>query len=136
MTKNVVQMNKRQSYTDEKLAGMLASALHDLPDNYLMCRDMRHAWELQHDFFAEGNRAGVKGEIKRILVCLRCGMERVERYSQTRWGLDKVGQTYHYPEAYQIHGLPRGVKPSSIVQGEQYRRAMEKVAKASRRKKA
>lgn len=117
-----------KKYTeDEQLAQHLADALQELPDNWIMCRDMRHAWEVDQDFHVTKAKGGKATEIKRTLACLRCGTGRVETYHSTKWGLEKVAQHYTYPDNYQIKGVPRGVKPSFIVQGEQYRRAMEKI---------
>lgn len=123
---------KRYS-TDQAAARDLAKGLTKLPDNWVMCRDMRHAWSIEHDFFVEPSQVvGRKIEsIRRELVCMRCGTMRIERYTKGKYGLDKVGQHYQYPDHYQIPGVPRGVKPQSIIQQEQYRRAMEKAANAT-----
>lgn len=139
MAAKVVKMEKKpKKYSDDQLAGLLTEALEVLPDNYLMCRDMRHAWDLEEDFYVDPNAKVKHGSIRRRLRCLRCGMARVERFIQTKWGLEKIGQNYIDPEGtpYRIHGVPRGVKPSIIVQGVQYRRSMEKVASAKKASKA
>lgn len=128
-------MAKKKTYTDEQLAGALADALEGLPDNFLTCRDMRHAWDLEQDFYVEAKATVKTGNIRRRLRCLRCDMKRVERYVQMKWGLEKVGQSYVDPEGYRIHGVPRGVKPSVIIQGEQFRRSMEKVAATTKKSK-
>lgn len=113
---------------DQKAANALADALHELPENWLMCRDMRHAWEVQQDYHVTKAAGSKIKEIRRFLVCLRCKTRRRETYHIVGWGLEKVSQSYEYPENYQIHGVPRGIKPSFIVQGEMYRRTMERVA--------
>jgi hypothetical protein len=118
--------------TDKKAAADLANALMELPDNWIMCRDMRHAWGIQEDFHVYTRQGKQIQELRRILSCLRCETLRHEIYHVGRYGLDKVRQGYSYPEHYQIKGVPRGNKPQSIVQQEQYRRAMEKVAKSKR----
>jgi hypothetical protein len=121
---------KQKYATDAELAENLAHKVQNLPDNWLMCRDVRHAWDVTEDFHVTKHKASKVQEIRRVLVCLRCKCERHERYAVTKWGLDKVGQTYKHPDGYVIHGVPRGVKPSFIIQGEQYRRVMEKLAEA------
>lgn len=117
---------------DAKAAKTLATGLTKLPDNWMACRDMRHAWSVEEEFHVEPSQViGRKIQsIRRILVCMRCETRRIENYVAGRYGLDKVGQHYVYPNDYQIPGVPRGVKPQSIIQQEQYRRAMAKVAKA------
>lgn len=110
-------------------ANTFSARLRDLPEKWVSCRDMRHAWATLNDFHVTG-----KGhvQIQRQLVCMRCETVRFEVYERTATGLDKVGQSYGYPDGYQIPGVPRGVKPQAIIQQEQYRRAMERVAGAAR----
>lgn len=125
-------MAKNKTYTKNAPAALLlAESLKALPSNWVMCRDVRHAWSVLNDFHVTGKQGGFP-VIQRELVCMRCETVRYEWYEQTKVGLDKVGQSYGYPEGYQIPGVPRGVKPQSIVQQEQYRRAMEAVAGAKR----
>lgn len=132
---------KESSYSEDRVAGRkaakrLAEALTELPDTWVMCRDMLHAWAVENDFHVTplvtvGRKSII--HISRELVCMRCNTIRKERYHlSARGGLEKVGQSYDYPEHYQIPGVPRGVKPSHIVRQETYRRAMEKVANAER----
>jgi len=133
MTEGTLSMPKKKLTPEQLAVRDLANGLARLPDNWVMCRDMRHAWSVEHDFWVEPSQSvGRRTEsIRRELVCMRCGTFRVEHYLSGRYGLDKVSQSYVYPTDYQIPGVPRGVKPSSVVQQEQFRRAMEKVAKAA-----
>ena len=112
-------------------AATFASHLRDLPTEWVTCRDMRHAWATLNDFHVTGKEGGFV-RVQRELICMRCETVRYEVYDQTRTGLDKVSQSYGYPDGYQLAGVPRGVKPQAIIQQEQYRRAMEKVAGAAR----
>ena len=121
-------MTKRRYATDDQAAANLASALTELPDEWVICRDMRHAWEVLVDFHVTESKGRSWSELRRVLTCGRCMTHRIEVYHHGRYGLDKVGQHYKYPEHYQIKGVPRGVKPQSIVQEEQFRRAMERLA--------
>jgi len=121
-------MSKRKYQTDEKAATDLAHALMELPEEWVICRDMRHAWNVLNDFHVTKSDKRYSQEIRRELVCMRCATVRNETYHHGRFGLEKVSQNYGYPEHYQIKGVPRGVKPQSIVQEEQYRRAMERIA--------
>lgn len=125
---------KRRKYSeDEQLAQDLANALTELPDNWIMCRDMRHAWKTHEDFHVAQVSGSKVGEVRRILICMRCETLRIEKYHLATWGLEKYSQHYAYPDNYQIHGVPRGVKPSNIIQGEQYRRTMVRLTEAKRR---
>ena len=126
MTKNV--------YQNTAAAKDLASALTLLPDRWVVCRDVRHAWSVMNDFYITPMATSRGSKITRIdrdLVCMRCETVRHEIYHHSRSGMEKVSQGYEYPEGYQIPGVPRGMKPSAIVQQEQYRRAMERVANAA-----
>jgi len=120
----------RRYQRDAKAAAKLASAIVGISDAWLDCRDMRHAWKVHTDFHV----AAFKGiqQITRVLVCIRCETRRKELYSHSGFGLDKTRQVYEYPQGYQIKGVPRGVKPKNIVQEEQYRRALEKLAGSAR----
>ena len=125
----------RKYAADAKAAKALAQALTTLPENWVMCRDMRHAWSVEVDFHVVPQTTEGKAthRVQRDLICMRCETIRHEYYIKGRYGLDKDGQSYSYPHGYQFSamGIPRGVKPSSIIQQEQYRRAMEKVANAA-----
>lgn len=132
-------MADRTYKSNSAAARALAKGLTILPDTWVMCRDMRHAWSVDEDFHVEpGQVEGRKIQrLRRMLVCMRCETRRIETYAKGRYGLDKIGQYYVYPVgdgglSYQIQGVPRGVKPQSIVQQEQYRRAMEKIAGAEK----
>jgi hypothetical protein len=115
---------------DSKALAILQNRLQNLPDNWVQCRDMKHAWTVDDNFHV--TRFGLRNkiaEIKRILVCLRCGTKRHETYVPTGWGgLEKVRSYYQYPEEYQIRGVPRGVKPQQIIQQEQWRRVQTALA--------
>lgn len=59
-------------------------------------------------------------------VCARCETRKTERFIVGRHGIEKVGQHYDYPDGYLMgdSGVPRGVKRSSIVWAENYRRSI------------
>lgn len=123
---------KPKRYTvDRKAVTDLRAGIKGLNDTQLECRDMRHAWKVEEPYHVEPSQhAGRRIEaVRRVLVCMRgCEVRRVEHYASTRGGLDKISQHYVYPEGYEIPGVPRGVKPSIIIQQESYRRFMEAVA--------
>lgn len=128
-------MKAKRYETDQDAVSALKKGLKALPEKWVMCRDMRHAWAVLNDFHVPASSGVAKGllQIQRELVCMRCETVRYESYERTRDGrLDKVSQGYTYPDGYQIPGVPRGVKPQQIIQAEQYRRSMERVAGAAR----
>lgn len=123
---------KKKYVSDKQAAADLANALMDLPDEWVFCRDMRHAWEIMEDFHIMANKGSRIQMLGRTLKCLRCQTHRRETYGKTTYGLEKLSQSYGYPDGYQIKGVPRGVKPQSIIQAEQYRRMLDRIAEAER----
>ena len=67
--------------------------LDDYDETFLDCRDIRHAWER----FGAPWRDGA--EVKRRLVCRRCGTQRVDA-----WRPDggRVDNRYAYAEGYLV----------------------------------
>lgn len=133
MTKRI---GKRIDSRDDARA-VLAAALRDKSDAQLLCRDpgVRHPWEVVVDFHViemQQERGRTVTAIGRDLICGRCDTVKREHFIVGRYGLEKIGTWYDYPESYRIPGVPRGVKPSEIVHQENYRRAMERVAAESR----
>lgn len=118
----------------EHLRGEIA----DLPENYLQCRDLKHAWNVERDYYVLDEYAEpgyiTDGEIARDLKCLRCESGRQEVYQVRTWGIEKIKNSYHYAEGYQVHGVPRGLTPKNLVQSVQYEKAMAKIKKAKARK--
>jgi len=107
----------------------VAEALEALPDTWVMCRDLRHAWSVDEDFHVLQRKGSQIQEVGRVLVCLRCSTKRYETYVPTRrWGLERVRSRYDYPENYLIRNVPDGVKPQSIIQAENYRRSLAKIS--------
>lgn len=116
-------------------ADPFAKALAALPDKWVACRDMRHAWDVLNNFHLVPDFQVPGGKkinvFHRDLLCSRCGTVRREDYQALSTGaLDKVNQDYVYPEGYQMRGVPRGANASAVIQFEQYRRAMAQVANA------
>lgn len=65
----------------------------DYDERYLVCRDLRHAWE------ELGWYRGSGGAIHRFLICSRC---RTERHDDDY--AVEMRRYYHYPEGYRIDG--------------------------------
>lgn len=72
-----------------------AEALHESKDDYLVCRDLRHPWEIQGMFY-------VDAEIHRRLVCPRCKTVATDRW--TPRGV-RIARHYQYPKGYQTPGV-------------------------------
>lgn len=110
----------------------IAEGLKKLPEQYVECRGMLHAWEVLNDFRMTGQH-GQRGPrfLRRDLQCMRgCGVVRHDtfllRFHRGEPLIsEKLHSSYTYPDDYQIPGIPRGVKRHTIVYQEQFRRAME-----------
>lgn len=105
--------------------------LDKLDEKHLVCRDLRHAWDVHEDFHTEHRSGGAV--IMRTLLCLRCATFRFEHYTNNRWGIDKLYNSYKYPEGYQLNGMPKAVSIQKAVRSNQYKRTMDKIAAAQRR---
>lgn len=78
--------------------------LEDLQDDYLECRDLRHAWRRSslHDISVVRNTSGKVIEFTRIIICGRCGTERHTTLSVP--SMQIVRSRYSYPPSYLLHG--------------------------------
>lgn len=78
--------------------------LKDLPDQFLACRDLRHAWE-ELGYFRERGSGRAGGPIIRKLRCLRCGTLRRDVLSNSF--TDKTTHYYGHPDGYRLEGMGR-----------------------------
>ena len=78
--------------------------LDDLQDDYLECRDLRHAWRRSslHDISVVRNTAGKVIEFTRVITCSRCGTERHSTFAVP--SMQIVRNRYSYPSGYQLLG--------------------------------
>lgn len=133
-------MPKKKPLTKDEIAeaqAKVAEGLKQLPENFLDCRDLKHSWQKQANYrpreqHMEPGTGQVKTRVSpllyRNLVCTRCGTGRTDViYART---YERLSVSYTYPENYQMPGVPRGVKSSTILRQESVRRAMEEVANA------
>lgn len=116
---------------------VVAKGLQTLPDNYVECRGMMHAWRVLNDFrIMDSPTQNGPRFLRRDLTCTRdCGVVRHDtfllRFVRGEPQIsEKVRAHYTYPDDYQMPGVPRGVKRQVVVYQEQFRRAMEKAAGA------
>jgi len=79
-------------------ARKFATSVRDIPDTYLICRDLGHAWDYKTDsvlYDAQGKRAI---EVTRTVKCLRCKMDRVDHYELPSF--IRTRTKYSYPDHY------------------------------------
>lgn len=104
------------------------NAIEELPASYILCRDIRHSWEIGEDFHLHPDAREPKVTfVARSLKCIRCGTERVTVYRQGRYRIERERTYYRYAEGYELHNLPTGVRPNQLIEDVQYRRAMKRL---------
>lgn len=69
--------------------------LQGYSDTFLMCRDLRHAWDPPSALWREGRR------VCRRIECGRCGTQRIDRWTPS--GL-REQPSYIYPDNYRMQG--------------------------------
>lgn len=103
--------------------------LAEYSETYLACRDLLHAWRIRGYYRAAG-----WGGTNRLLVCERCGMERIDN-----WDGITVRHQYNQPEGYRIEGvrLSKGdVRSEQLRRAKQIFDSVEEVRKATRRRRS
>lgn len=80
-------------------ASAAAEALHDSPEEFLDCRDLRHPWQAIGVFYVQ--KPGKPKEVHRKLVCTRCGTEATDRWKPNG---QRIARQYKYVEGYQAEG--------------------------------
>jgi len=102
----VANTKKKAPLTRDKAERMVAGALHQLPEEFLACRDLRHAWKVQDNFHESDN-----GMTTRTLKCVSCETVRTDVYSVLKTPgmvprMEKVSTSYAYPKGYQMRQAP------------------------------
>jgi hypothetical protein len=82
--------------------GQHRPTVNDIPDQYLMCRDLGHNW-LPHDVKVSRKA----GEIHRILRCANCPTRRVQVLTLDGY---RVRSRYEYPEQQDSEAIPYVLK--------------------------
>jgi len=112
----------------------VATQVEHLTDAALVCRDLRHLWDVRIPYYVVEVEGGVRGAryLERIIGCVRepCPVERVQLFRVRPERLEKIREDYRgYPkEGYSLHGVPRGARVLELVRRELVRRTMEEVA--------
>jgi hypothetical protein len=78
--------------------------LRDLSDEFLACRDLRHAWE-ELGYYRERGSGRAGGPIIRKLRCLRCGTLRRDTLANAF--SEKTTHYYGHPDGYRLEGQGR-----------------------------
>lgn len=105
-------MPRREQRSDDLIP--IDSALDDLDETFLLCRDVHHSWRV----VGYGTIPG--GSVERTLVCERCETERVDEW--TLQGM-RVRSWYRYAEGYQFRGVDQTDDPRAALRREVLRRA-------------
>lgn len=79
------------------------SRLSNIKEEYLECRDLKHAWTWSTDFVDYKDDGKVVSVI-RALQCSRCRTIRYDEYAPKTF--DKIRSRYSYPGEYHIPGDP------------------------------
>jgi hypothetical protein len=72
------------------------SAIDRIPEQYLWCRDVMHAWD-PYDFKLSRNKVVRRNELHQILRCARCGTLKTRVMMANG---EMVRSSYSYPEGY------------------------------------
>lgn len=113
----------------------VAAELKELPEQFLICRDLRHSWEVAMPF-TDVTVDGLDNAVERTLRCARCGTRRTDLYikkqrtSTSVRRLVRVRSTYAYPKHYQMrmYDSPPNLRVGQLVRYETFRRALNAVA--------
>ena len=103
----------------------VADALTELEPDFLLCRDVRHPWRI------DGYRTAERGTVERMLVCDRCGTERLDRWTLRG---ERVGHQYRYARGYQLRGV-EGSGVGEVLRREVLRRAGYTAAPRARKRR-
>ena len=79
--------------------------IKDLADEFLACRDLRHAWEELGYFRERGTGGAATAPIIRKLQCMRCGTLRRDTLSNAF--AEKTTHYYGHPDGYRLVGQGR-----------------------------
>lgn len=76
--------------------------LEDLPQDFLDCRDMMHAWKRVKSYIPLGLDPANPKQLLREMECLRCGT--IKRDVFTARTLERTSTSYSHPAGYLIRG--------------------------------
>ena len=116
----------RTRQEEEANLASLTAQVHELPDDFLECRDLRHAWKITRDYeLVHDIVGGPRGAryADRVATCLRCEAMRVELYRVWPDRLERLGPPrYSRPKGYDLKGKKQGYDVIGLVRKEQFDR--------------
>jgi len=120
-------MTTAQSYRINK---GVADQIHELDDNVITCRDLRHAYAKEGHYRRVKVTGGVRGAtyVERDRVCMRCPVKMRELYRVHSGWLERIRSYPVYPtKGYLLKNVPKGTNVIGMVRFEAFRRAMEEM---------
>ena len=108
---------------------LLLERLDSLPQEYILCRDLRHIWKVDQDLHLDGQISG-RQRVERSLTCARCGTIKTEHYvlQTSMTGIQRltsVGYHYNYPPEYAIPEMARADAPREILRAVRFNKGAE-----------
>lgn len=103
----------------------IATQLAHLPDNFLLCRDIKHSYDVNVELHSIKYVGDPSTYLRRELLCRRCGTVRHENFALVKGEVEKLRSTYTYPPGYQMVRVPRGVKAHMLIHTEMYARVQQ-----------
>lgn len=106
---------------------LLLDRLKKLPQDYILCRDLRHIWKVDRDLHLEGEISG-RQRVERTMTCARCSTVKTEHYvlHTSMSGIQRlssVGYHYAYPPEYAIPEMSRAEAPREILRAARFSKA-------------
>lgn len=89
------------------------TTLKDLNVPFLKCHGYSHAWDWTTDDHLTRNSRNRLIEYTEVLTCMRCKMERHDRYNLVPYR-ERIGRTYHAPDMYYLKKPAKGGRVSRL----------------------
>lgn len=119
----------------------ILNQVHDMPPEYLQCRDLAHQWDVVYDYrVVDSNReqgkrprGGQAVYAERLLKCTRCRMKRKDAYQITsnrgHTALHRLQPIYDSSECpgYAMVGVGKTRGLNDIVRGEAFERSIRQI---------
>ena len=100
--------------------------IHELDDNVITCRDMRHAYAKEGRWKTIKVEGGVRGAryVERDRVCMRCPVKMRELFRVHSNWLERIRGYAVYPtKGYLLKDVPKGTNVLGMVRFEAFIRA-------------
>ena len=116
-------MSKDKSTTAKMSLRDYRDRLHEYNQDYLLCKDLRHLWQVQQDYTPYEDN---KSWMLRVLVCVRCGTTRTDTFfvDKKTKRVSRGGSTYRYPSGFSMRGLPEERRLGEVMRYESFLRTL------------